>query len=228
MSDDAIADKVMKKGTLGREQLVEATLAGILLGYGGERRGQRVATRLLAAAFLSAAFAPALTRRLLRIGAARRRVHLRETIEIDRPVHDVFEFCRDFENFPRVVQSLHSITDYQDGRSRWEVMTPGGDVLAWDAEVTKYVPNVVLAWRSVPGSVVDCNGVIRFAPTATGGTKLQIQVDYDPRHTDLGDAIRALLNTPRTEQVEADLARANFYLSALPKERVDAEDIGAA
>ena len=218
----------MKKGTLGREQVVEATLAGMLFGYRGESRKQRVAARLLATAFLSAAFAPALTRRLLRLGAARRRVHLRKTIEIDRPVHDVFEFCRDFENFPRVVQSLHNIKDYQDGRSRWEVMTPGGDVLAWDAEVTKYVPNVVLAWRSVPGSIVDCNGVIRFAPTATGGTRLQIQVDYDPRHTDLGDAIRALLNTPRTEQVEADLARANFYLSALPKEQIEAGDIDAA
>ena len=218
----------MKKGTLGREQVVEATLAGMLLGYGGGSRRRRVGARLLATAFLSAAFAPALTRRLLRLGAARRRVHLRKTIEIDRPVHDVFEFCRDFENFPRVVQSLHSIKDYQDGRSRWEVMTPGGDVLAWDAEVTKYVPNVVLAWRSVPGAVVDCKGVIRFAPTATGGTRLQIQVDYDPCHTDLGDAIRALLNTPRTEQLEADLARANFYLVALPKEQIEAGDIDAA
>jgi len=218
----------MNKGTLGSEQVVEATLAGMLLGYGGGSRGQRVATRLLGTVFLSAAFAPALTRRLLRLGAARRRVHLRKTIEVDRPVHDVFEFCRDFENFPRVVQSLHSVTDYQDGRSRWEVTTPGGDVLAWDAEVTKYVPNVVLAWRSVPGSVVDCKGVIRFAPTATGGTKLQIQVDYDPRHTDLGDAIRALLNTPRTEQLEADLARANFYLSALPKEQLETGDSDAA
>lgn len=218
----------MKRGTLGSEQLVEATLAGILLGYGGSSRARRVATRLLGAAFLSAAFAPALTRRLLRLGAARRRVHLRQTIEIARPVHDVFEFCRDFENFPRVVQSLHSITDYQDGRSRWEVMTPGGEVLAWDAEVTKYVPNVVLAWRAVPGSVVDCNGVIRFSPTASGGTRLHIQVDYDPRHTDLGDAIRALLNSPRTEQLEADLARANFYISALPEAPLESGDSDAA
>src|ERR1051325_5337914 len=158
---------IAENGPHSGQHLVEAVIAGALLGYaqgrgGGRRRG--VAARLTASALLLAAFAPALTRRLLRVGAARRRVHLRKTIEIDRPVHDVFEFCRDFENFPRVVQSLHNVVDYQDGRSRWEVITPGGEVIAWDAEVTKYVPNVVLAWRSVPGSIVDCKGIIRFSP----------------------------------------------------------------
>jgi len=218
----------MTKKTLAGEQFVAATLAGVLLGYGGSSRSQRVASRLLGAALLGAAFAPALTRRLLRLGAARRHVHLRKTIEIDRPVHYVFEFCRDFENFPRVVQSLHKVVDYQDGRSRWEVTTPRGEVIAWDAEVTKYVPNVVLGWRSIPGSIVKCNGLIRFSPTARGGTRLQIEVNYDPRHTDLGDAVRALLNAPRTEQLEADLARANFYLSALPKPQPDSGDSDAA
>ena len=218
----------MIKRALGGEQLVEATVAGILLGYDGGSRPRRIAARLFGGALLVAAFAPALTRRLLRVGAARRRVHLRKTIEIDRPVHDVFEFCRDFENFPRVVQSLHNVIDYQDGRSRWEVITPGGEVIAWDAEVTKYVPNVVLAWRSVPGSIVDCKGIIRFSPTSRSSTRLQIEVDYDPRDTGLGDAIRALLNAPRTEQLEADLARANFYLSALPETRTETNDIDAA
>ena len=165
---------------------------------------------------LLAAFAPTFTRKLLRIGAARRRIRLRTVLELDRPVHDVFEFCRDFENFPRVVQSLHCITDHQDGRSRWEVISPSGEVLGWDARVTKYVPNVVIAWQSLPGSVVDCNGVIRFSPSARGGTTLQIEVDYDPCHTGLSDAIRSLFDAPRTEQLEADLSRANFYLAAQP------------
>jgi uncharacterized membrane protein len=135
---------------------------------------------------------------------------------IDRPVREVFTFCRDFENFPRVIQSLHRITDFQDGRSRWEVMSPSGEILTWDAEVTKYVPNAVLAWRSLPGSIVDCNGLIRFAPTPSGGTRLQIQIDYDPGTTGFTDALRALLDIPREQQLEADLSRANFYLEGQP------------
>src|SRR5881394_1480590 len=101
------------------EQITEAIVAGTLFGYAAPRRDRAaLVARLAGSALLVAAFAPALVRRLLHAGAARRRVHLRTSIELDRPVHEVFEFCRDFENFPRVIQSLHSVTDFQDGRSR--------------------------------------------------------------------------------------------------------------
>ena len=194
-------------------QVAGATLAGALFGYATGRRDRAaVAARATGVGLLVATWIPALAGRLLRAGAARRRIHLRKTLVIERPVRDVFAFCRDFENFPRVIQSLHRITDYQDGRSRWEVVSPSGEVLAWDAEVTKYVPNAVIAWRSAPGAIVDCNGLIRFAPTPSGGTRLQIQIDYDPRTTGFGDAVRALFDISRERQLEADLARANFYI----------------
>jgi uncharacterized membrane protein len=200
------------------EQLGEALLAGALFGHVAARRdGTSKLARVLGAGLLFAALAPALTRRLLLAGAARRRIHLRTQIEIDRPVREVFAFCRDFENFPRVIQSLHRVVDYQDGRSRWEVVSPSGELVSWDAQVTKYVPNVVIAWRSVPGSIVDCNGLIRFAPNSKGGTRLAIQLDYDPQHTGLSDAIRALFDVSRTDQIQADLARANFYLTSRPR-----------
>lgn len=216
------------KRTLATEQLVEAILAGAVLGYAAPRRGSpRIVARVAGAALLAAAFAPALTRKVLRIGAARRRVHLRTSIDIDRAVHDVFEFCRDFENFPRVVQSLRQIVDYQDGRSHWTVISPSGECLEWDVQVTKYVPNVVIAWRAVPGSVVDLNGLIRFSPSARGGTRLQIAVDYDPCHTGLSDAIKALFDVPRTEQLEADLSRANFYIANRPAAATNDTDLDA-
>jgi uncharacterized membrane protein len=225
------------KRTVATEQLIEAILAGAVLGYPAPRRSStRVAVRLAGAALLVAAFAPAFTRKLLRAGAARRRVRLRTTIDIDRSVHDVFEFCRDFENFPRVVQSLHAIVDYQDGRSRWTVIAPGGECLEWDVQVTKYVPNVVIAWHAVPGSVVDLNALIRFSPTAGGGTRLQIAVDYDPCHTGLSDAVKALFDIPRTEQLEADLSRARSYVIRhapvapidVEPDTVDANDAGTS
>lgn len=200
------------------EQLAEAIVAGALLGFATPRKGRAsVFARLAGAGLLFAAFAPALTRRLVLAGAARRRVHLRTSVVIDRAVPEVFDFCRDFENFPRIVQSLHRVVDYQDGRAHWEVVSPSGELLSWDTVVTKYLPNAVIAWRSAPESAVDCNGLIRFEPNKSGGTRLAIQIDYDPCHTGLSDAVRALFDIPRTEQLRADLSRANFYLKALPK-----------
>ena len=43
--------------------------------------------------------------------------------------------------------------------------------------------------------------------------RLQIAVDYDPRHTGLSDAVLALFDASGTEQLERDLARANIYLT---------------
>jgi len=210
----------------GGEQLIEALLGGALFGFAATRRGRNLTTmRMVGMGLVVAAFAPTFTRKLLRVGAARRRIHLRTTLQLDRPVHEVFEFCRDFENFPRVIQSIRCIADYQDGRSRWEVISPSGEILAWDTRVTKYVPNTVIAWQSMPGSVVDCDGLIRFSPSAQGGTALQIEIDYDPGHTGVADAIRAMFDAPRTEQLESDLARANFYLAAQPPATtLDADD----
>jgi uncharacterized membrane protein len=210
----------------GAAPVVEALVAGTLFSYAAGRDDRRgTAARAVAVGLLIAAWIPALGARLLRAGAARRRIHLRKVVVIERPVRDVFAFCRDFENFPRVIQSLHRITDFQDGRSRWEVVSPSGEILTWDAEVTKYVPNVVIAWRSISGSVVDCNGLIRFAPTPSGGTRLQIQIDYDPCTTGFTDALRALVDIPRERQLEADLSRANFYIKGQPSnsELLDAD-----
>jgi uncharacterized membrane protein len=39
---------------------------------------------------------------------------------------------------------------------------PAGIPVSWDAEVTKYVRNKLLAWRSLPGSAVQTEGVVRF------------------------------------------------------------------
>lgn len=203
--------------TLSGSHLAEAVLGGALVAFGRSRPGRLGAvTRLAGASLLLAVLIPSMARGVIRAGADRRRVRLRTTLLLDRPVHDVFAFCQNFENFPRVVQSLHCVTDYQDGRSRWEVLSPSGDRLAWDSVVTKYVPNVVLGWRSVPGSPVDCAGLIRFAPTPTGGTRLQVEIRYDPGHTGFADALRALVDIPREEQLRGDLSRADFYLRARP------------
>lgn len=221
-----MATRVEPQPSYAVEQLAEAIVGGALLGFAAPRRRGSLFARLAGTGLLFAAFAPALTRRLLLAGAARRRVHLKTAVDIERPVREVFDFCRDFENFPRVIQSLHRVVDYQDGRSRWEVVSPSGEVLSWDTRVTKYLPNAVIAWRSAPGSVVDCNGLIRFAPNESGGTRLEIKVDYDPCHTGLSDALRALFDISRTDQLQADLSRANFYLKARPKPVEIAEESG--
>lgn len=219
-----MSDGDRHRASLSATRLAGAVLGGALVGYAGKRQGQLGAmSRLLGAGLVFSSLAPSLSRSVVRAGAARRSVRLRTTLLVDRPVREVFAFCHDFENFPRVVHSLSQVIDYQDGRSHWEVLSPSGDVMAWDAVVTKYVPNVVIAWRSVPGSVVDFAGVLRFAPFGGNRTRVAVDICYDPCHTGFHDAVSALVHARRQDELRQDLSRASGYLHAAPPPRLAEE-----
>lgn len=177
--------------------LILATTAGALLGYGRAPLGTAgVLLRLAGLGLAAGVLARPAADEIRRTGASRRTMHLRTTLEVGRPVAEVFQFCKDFGNFPRVVTLLERVTDYADGRSHWVARAPGGDLLEWDAVVTKYVPNTVIAWRSVTASPVDSSGLIRFAPLPGGRTRLDVEFSYQPEETDLGAALHALIVPP--------------------------------
>lgn len=175
------------------------------------KRGQRAT----AAAASAGAVAPAILRWVRRTGHRRRNVDLRMTVVVERPIADVFQFCRDFENFPKILESLEKVEDFQDGRSHWTVRAPNGDTIEWDAVVTKYVPNSVIGWQSVEGSPVKASGLMRFAPLSATDTRVDLALTYRPSRTPLPDAVRALVKPANMSRVRADVARASRQLGAL-------------
>jgi uncharacterized membrane protein len=157
--------------------------------------------------------APTVIRWVRRAGAARRSVDMRMSVLVERPVTEVFEFCRDFENFPHITEVLLSVEDSQDGRSHWSVRSPSGQVIGWDAVVTKYVPNSVIAWESVPGSQVVAGGLMRFAPLSQNDTRVDIKLTYRPVRTDLFEAIHALVTPKNVDRLRGELSQASRQLT---------------
>jgi uncharacterized membrane protein len=172
--------------------------------------------RVAGGTLIVAATIPALMRWVRRIGAARRTVDMRMTLVIERPIADVFEFCRDFENFPRIVDVLLSVEDTQDGRSHWAVRSPTGQVIEWDATVTKYVPNSVIAWESAPGSPAKASGLMRFYTLGDSETRVDMSLTYVPMHTGLSEALRALIGPSNNQRVRSEVANASQTLARLP------------
>jgi uncharacterized membrane protein len=148
-----------------------------------------------------------------RTGARRRVVDLRMTIVVERPIAEVFEFCRDFENFPEIVDVLLSVEDSQDGRSHWAVRSPLGEAIQWDAVVTKYVPNSVIAWQSVPGSEVEARGMMRFAPLSPDESRVDVTLTYRPSETKLREALKALMRPTNNARLRTELAKASHELA---------------
>jgi uncharacterized membrane protein len=171
-------------------------------------RTRHFLTKIVPAAAL-AGLVPAGLRWVKRAGAARRVVDLRMTVVVERPIADVFEFCRDFENFPEIVDVLLSVEDSQDGRSHWAVRSPLGEAIQWDAVVTKYVPNSVIAWQSVPQSEVEARGMMRFAPLSPEETRVDISLAYRPVHTRLREALKAMVRPRNNTRLRSELSKAS-------------------
>jgi uncharacterized membrane protein len=168
--------------------------------------------QVTAAAAIAGAAAPAILRWVRRTGHRRRAVDLRMTVIVERPIADVFRFCRDFANFPQILDVLESVEDTEDGRSHWVVRAPGGERIEWDARVTKYVPNSVVGWESVPESPVRASGLMRFAPLDESNTRVDVTLSYRPLHTPLRDAVHALIAPANTPRIRESLAHASVQL----------------
>jgi uncharacterized membrane protein len=168
--------------------------------------------QVTAAAAIAGAVTPALLRWVRRTGHRRRTIDLRMTVVVERPIAEVFLFCRDFANFPQILEVLESVEDFEDGRSRWVVRAPGGERIEWDAVVTKYVPNSVVAWESVPDSPVRASGLMRFAPLDDGATRVDITLAYRPVRTRLRDAVQAIVRPPNDTRLRSGLTTASLEL----------------
>ncbi len=139
---------------------------------------------LLGFAFLSAGAALVLRgltnlelRRVFGLGRGRP-LEIRKIVNIAAPVQDVFDFWLNFQNFPRFLKGVRSVQARRGGRSHWEVEGPGGLPVRWDAELTRQLRHELIAWRSIPGSIVRHAGRVRFRRTEEGGTRVELEFSF--------------------------------------------------
>jgi uncharacterized membrane protein len=148
------------------------------------------------------------TNRLLGIGSRRRAVDVQKTIVINAPVGEVYAFWSSYENFPRFLSRVREVRE--SGRvprqSHWTVAGPAGTRVDFDAELTKVVPNKLIAWRTLPGSPVAHAGVVRFDPEADG-TRVHIRMSYNPPAGWLGHGVASTFGVDPKHSMDADLVR---------------------
>jgi uncharacterized membrane protein len=197
-------------------ELFAAALGLALIGAAGRGR-TAILYRLAGAGLVGYALRPLVSSNVRRAGGARRHLAAHGSVEIGRPIDEVFSFFKDFESFPRIAGGLRSVVDYQDGRSHWEAYVPSGGVVEWDVVVTKYVPRSVIAWESVPGSDIDMRGIVRFTSLGPERTRIEVDASYRPTATAFNDALRLLLNRRRGPTLEGALERLRFYMESLPR-----------
>lgn len=140
---------------------------------------------------------------------AERGVKVEESIVINnRTPQELYRFWRNFENLPRFMDHLESVTMAGATRSHWVAKAPAGTSVEWEAEVYNEKEGELIAWRSLKGSDVDNAGSVHFTPAPGGnGTEVRVVLKYDPPGGVIGAAVAKLFGEEPAQQIREDLRR---------------------
>jgi uncharacterized membrane protein len=128
---------------------------------------------------------------------------VKKSVIIDRAPQELYNFWRNFENLPKVMYHLDSVRVMDPKRSHWVAKAPGGTQVEWDAEVIEDVSNERIAWRSLPGSDVDSQGVVRFERAPGGrGTMVTVEMNYNPPAGGVGAMVAKLFRKDPAAEIQ--------------------------
>ncbi|MBW3638039.1 MAG: hypothetical protein KY445_16465, partial [Armatimonadetes bacterium] len=73
-------------------------------------------------------------------------------IIVNAPISQVFEFWKNFENFPRFMENIESITVIGPEMTHWKMKGPLGTSVEWDAKTLYMEENKKISWQSTEGT----------------------------------------------------------------------------
>jgi uncharacterized membrane protein len=130
-----------------------------------------------------------------------------ETITVDRPVSTVYNQWTQFEDFPKFMEGVESVTQLDDKRLHW-VAEIAGTRREWDAEIVDQEPDRRISWRSLDGT--PNAGTVMFEPEGSG-TRVSLDLDVEPQGVveQIGDKLGFV-----SKQAEGDLKRFKEFIES--------------
>lgn len=140
-------------------------------------------------------------------------VRLEKSITINFSPEECYRFWHDFSSFPRFMKHLESVEITGDNRMHWKAKGPAGSTVEWDAELVADEPGRHIAWRSLEGSQVDNEGVVRFEPAPGGrGTIVRVLMSYRPPGGIAGALVAKMFGEEPSQQIDEDLRRFKWLI----------------
>ena len=102
---------------------------------------------------------------------------IEQSIDVHVPVRVADDQWTQFEEFPRFMEGVESITQLDDKRLHW-VASIAGKREEWDAEITEQTPDQRIAWTNTSGATNA--GVVTFHHLTDDTTRVMLQLDYAP------------------------------------------------
>ena len=146
---------------------------------------------------------------------ASKAIKVERAVSVNLPAQELYRFWRNFENLPRIMDHLESVTVLDDRRSHWKAKAPAGQTVEWDAEIIHEEPDRLISWRSVNEATVPNAGSVHFDEATGGrGTVVRVVLEYQPPGGRVGQLVAKLFGEEPEMQVREDLRRFKSMMEA--------------
>lgn len=132
-----------------------------------------------------------------------------EAIDVDVPVREAYNQWTQFEEFPKFLDEVQSITQVTDVLTHWTVKV-GPVEEQFEAAITEQHPDERVAWTSTGGSV-DHAGVVTFHKLSDTTSRVTVQIDWQP--TGLLERLGGTLGVDN-HAIKKDLKNFKEYIEA--------------
>ncbi len=141
-------------------------------------------------------------------------INIKSSCLVNQSKEVVYDFWKDFENLPIFMRHLQRVTILNDKQSHWVIKTPGNmPSVEWDAEILEDNGSE-LSWRSLPGSMIETAGKLKFEGWPGDKTQIDILISYRPPAGYIGTAVATLLKTPFENIIKEDVENFKQYIEA--------------
>jgi hypothetical protein len=124
------------------------------------------------------------------------------TVQVNAPVHQVYNMFTHFNDFPKFMHFVKEVTYYDEQRSHWVAQIVGKH--EWDAVNEEWIADRQIGWRSING--LENRGKVTFQEVGNAQTLVDVFFYYNPPLGKLGDLAENMgLNTRFDEALQHDL-----------------------
>jgi uncharacterized membrane protein len=126
-----------------------------------------------------------------------------DKIIVEGDAADIFKLWARFEDFPKFMKNIKSVTKSGDETSHWVMEGPLGKELEWDAKTTRKEENKRIAWASTGGDI-QTSGQVTFNALPNHQSEIQLVLNYTPPAGEVGKAVAEILGDPE-KRISEDL-----------------------
>lgn len=110
-----------------------------------------------------------------------RGVHVRESVTVNAPPEELYNFWRRLEQLPSIMPHLQRVEQVDNRVSRWTAQAFGQMPVSWDAEIINEVPFETIGWKTLPGESIQHAGSVVFKRLpGTNTTDVRVHLQYAP------------------------------------------------